>query len=168
MNDAGKRCCFVNISAIKAVAGFANEIGKGNPAATLSYERVCQGNKLRALIIAAHGSRKRQSNEEVADLAKRIAVKIKDQFDTVDHAFLQFAHPSLEHKIQRLIQNGVKNIVVFPFFTGSGSHILVDIPQLVEQKKNEYNNVDIRICRHLGKLFAIEDIIVDEVTSQSR
>jgi sirohydrochlorin ferrochelatase len=118
---------------------------------------------LKALIIAAHGSRKKESNLEVALLAARVSKKSKGSFGTVEHAFLQIAEPLLENKIKELVQKGAKKIVIFPFFIGSGSHILVDIPELVQQAKITYKHVEFKLTRHLGKIEAIEDIIIQEV-----
>ena len=118
---------------------------------------------MKALIIAAHGSRKKESNLEVASLAARVLEKAKGSFETVDHAFLQMADPFLENKIDELVQKGATKIVIFPFFIGSGSHILVDIPKLVKQAQLTYKHVEFKLTRHLGKIEAIEDVIIHEV-----
>jgi len=129
----------------------------------LKIEKNIKEKRLKALIIAAHGSRKKESNFEVASLTERLSQKATGSFDIVDHAFLQFAEPLLEHKIEELVQKGAKKIVVFPFFIASGSHILVDIPELIKKIKKTNPNVDFKVTRHLGKIDAIEDIILREV-----
>lgn len=129
----------------------------------MKIEKNIKEKRLKALIIAAHGSRKKESNFEVASLTERLSQKATGSFDIVDHAFLQFAEPLLEHKIEELVQKGAKKIVVFPFFIASGSHILVDIPELIKKIKKTNPNVDFKVTRHLGKIDAIEDIILREV-----
>lgn len=118
---------------------------------------------MKALIIAAHGSRKKESNQEVASLVENVSKKAEGSFEIVAHAFLQMADPLLDKKINELVQKGVTKIVVFPFFIASGSHILVDIPELIKQARITYPHVDFRLTRHLGKIQAIEDIILQEV-----
>ena len=118
---------------------------------------------VKALIIAAHGSRKKESNLEVASLAKRLSHKTKGLFEIVEHAFLQFAEPLIEEKIDELVQKGAKKIVIFPFFIASGSHILVDIPDLIKKVQITHGNVEFTITRHLGKIEAIDNIIIQEV-----
>ena len=118
---------------------------------------------MKALIIAAHGSRKKESNLEIASLVERVSKKAKRSFEIVVHAFLQMADPSLEKKINELVQKGATKIVIFPFFIAGGSHILVDIPELVKQAGLKYPHVEFKLTRHLGKIQAIEDIIVREV-----
>ena len=118
---------------------------------------------MKALIIAAHGSRKKESNLEVASLAARVSEKAAGLFEKVEYAFLQIADPLLEKKIDELVQKGAAEIVIFPFFIGSGSHILVDIPKLVQQAQITYKHVEFKLTRHFGKIEAVEDLILHEV-----
>ena len=118
---------------------------------------------MKALIITAHGSRKNQSNLEVASLVERISKKAKGSFETVEMAFLQMADPLLENKINELVQKGATKIVIFPFFIASGSHVLFDIPELIKQAQLTHNHVEFKLTRHLGKIEAIEDVIIHEV-----
>lgn len=115
------------------------------------------------LIIAAHGSRKKESNQEVIKLTHRLSQKVKKSYDQVEPAFLQFADPLLENQLDTLAGNQPERIVIFPFFIGSGSHILTDIPTLVKEAKEKFPTVEFAITRHLGKLASIEDAIVEEV-----
>ena len=119
--------------------------------------------QMKTLIIAAHGSRKQASNIEVERLAGRLAGKLSDRFDRVIPAFLQFADPLLEDVLQTAAKDGGQ-VVVFPFFIGSGSHILEDIPALVSQAGLDHPEVEFILARHLGKLESIDRIIIDEVT----
>jgi len=118
---------------------------------------------VKVLIIAAHGSRKKESNLEVASLVKSVSKKLKGSFELVDYAFLQMADPLLEKKIEALVQKGATKIVIFPFFMASGSHILFDIPKIVRQAQSTHKHVEFKLTRHFGKIEAIEDIIVHEV-----
>lgn len=118
---------------------------------------------MKALIIAAHGSRKTTANEETLALVKKFDRETQHSFDFVVCAFLQFAEPGLIRQIDRLVDQGVEQIVVFPFFIGAGSHITTDIPALVEQTRKIHPSVKIAVATHLGRLDDIEDIIFKEV-----
>ncbi len=124
---------------------------------------------MRSLIIAAHGSRKKESNKELAALAAKICQNTSlKSYDDVDHAFLQMAEPLLENKILEKIESGAKKIVIFPFFIGSGSHILIDIPNLINEFKEKYPLVELILTNHLGMLESIEDVIINEVEKVSK
>ncbi len=100
---------------------------------------------------------------EVASLAQRLSKKATGSFESVDHAFLQFAEPLLENKINELAKKGVKKIVIFPFFIAAGNHILVDIPEAVKKAEAVHPDIDFSITDHLGKIQAVEEIILRQV-----
>ena len=114
------------------------------------------------LIIAAHGSRKKASNDELAILAGRLKTRLSDRFDRVAHAFLQLAEPLLEDTLNEMAAKGDVRVVVFPFFIGAGSHIKEDIPRLVEDARQRYPDADIVLTRHLGALETIDGLIAGE------
>ena len=121
---------------------------------------------MNALIIAAHGSRKPASNDEVARLTEKIRKNAAGQFEFVAHAFLQFAEPLLEQVIEQMAQKKVTTLVIFPFFIGSGAHITSDIPELVAAARQNHPEITIRTTRHLGKIKAIETVILQEILSE--
>jgi len=123
---------------------------------------------LKTVIVAAHGSRQKASAAEVAALAQKMDKKIKTDgshdIQQVVHAFLQFCDPSLETVLQELVDSGVEEVVIFPFFISAGSHVQTDIPQAVETARRQYPDVQFHITRHLGILDAVEDLILGEVS----
>jgi len=129
-----------------------------------------------ALIIVAHGSRNKESARQVAALCQKLSDKakniadqhpfVRNKFDRVAHAFLQFASPGLEETIEDLVQQGTHKIIIFPFFIAAGSHLLTDIPQAIEAARKIYPGVEFSITRHLGGISAIEEIILNEVMTQ--
>lgn len=114
---------------------------------------------MNALLILAHGSRKKESNQEIIALAKKIE-KIAAEFAFVRCAFLQFALPTFEEQVQNLVDKGATEIMVFPYFISSGSHVVCDIPQLVAQARAKHPQVHFMQAFHLGKLPGIEKFIV--------
>ena len=117
------------------------------------------------LIIAAHGSRKKESNLEVAALAKALSSKLSHVVGQVEYAFLQFSQPLLADALDKLVAEGARHIIVFPFFIGRGSHIMLDIPDCVNTCREKYPDVSIEITPHLGSLPAVQDVIAGEVLS---
>lgn len=122
---------------------------------------------MKILVIAAHGSRKKESAMEVAALTGKLGKLAKPEFDRVVHGFLQFSDPLLPGVIEAAVEDGADTVVVFPFFISAGSHIMTDIPDLVTGLAEKYPAVDFRITRHLGTVDGIEDIILTEVGSDA-
>ncbi len=116
---------------------------------------------MKALIIAAHGSRKKESALEVARLAEK--VRGKSDMDRVAHAFLQFSEPFLPQVIDELARDGVEEMVIFPFFISAGAHVNMDIPEAVEAAQKAHPGIQFKITRHLGIIPSVEDLILGEV-----
>jgi sirohydrochlorin cobaltochelatase len=118
---------------------------------------------MNGLLIAAHGSRKQPSNEEVMSLTRQIRVLAADVFDRVECGFVQFAEPTVEAQLEKLVSEGVDRIVVFPHFLGSGSHVSNDIPRLVQGIESRHPGVRIRVTPHLGSLDGLQHLIYEKV-----
>ena len=118
----------------------------------------------RALIVVAHGSRREASNEEIRDLARRLA-GATDSFGRVSAAFLELADPSIPEGIEQSIRDGADEVVVFPYFLSAGRHVVVDIPAEVARVKERYPDARIQVADYLGALDAIPDLILRHLPS---
>lgn len=103
-----------------------------------------------ALIIVAHGSRKESSNSEVMLLGEKVNSLVDGQYDVVKTGFLEFAEPSLEECIKASVEEGVRDIVILPYFLASGNHVSRDIPAIVKQMEKMYSEVKIELKEHIG------------------
>lgn len=103
-----------------------------------------------ALLLIAHGSRHEASNDEVRALTARLRSAAAGRFEMVDCAFLELAEPSIPDGIERLIDGGAQAVTVLPYFLAAGRHVIQDVPALVEEKRAEHPEVDIRITPYLG------------------
>lgn len=91
----------------------------------------------KGLVFIAHGSHNKSANAEIEKLVEILKEKNKNKYACINHAFLQFARPSIEDVINLQIKLGMNEIILFPYFLSSGNHVVNDIPLLVNayQKK---------------------------------
>lgn len=115
---------------------------------------------MKALLLIAHGSRRAASNDEVRELAKRLADRAGDSYDMVDAAFLELAEPSIPDGIQCCINRGAREVVVLPYFLSAGRHVAEDIPREVQAKIDQYPELDIRIAPYLGSADGIVELLL--------
>ena len=115
---------------------------------------------MKSLLLVAHGSRRRESNEEIGRLAARVAERAGDRFDVVEHAFLELCEPSIGDGIERCIARGASEVRVLPYFLARGTHVAEDIPAEVDPKRAEHPDVDIVITDYLGTSDALPDLLV--------
>lgn len=115
---------------------------------------------MKALLLIAHGSRRTESNREIATLADRLAHKAASDFPIVQHAFLELADPLIPDGIELCIARGATCVRVVPYFLARGTHVANDIPRQVATKQAEYPDMDIRITDYLGTSDELVDVLL--------
>lgn len=121
----------------------------------------------RALLLVAHGSRRVASNDEIRELAQRLAASSRsNEFDFVEAAFLELAEPSIPDGIEDSIQRGATEVVVFPYFLSAGRHVAEDIPAEVRIKQDQHPDTLIRIAGYLGTAEEMTQMIFNHLGRQ--
>jgi len=115
---------------------------------------------VKALLLVAHGSRRIESNEEVAALAARVAARAEGRFDIVKYAFLELAVPSIPDGIEQCLQKGARSVSVLPYFLARGTHVVEDIPEQVAIKQKQHPDTDIHITPYLGTVSELPDVLL--------
>lgn len=123
---------------------------------------------MKALIFLAHGSRREKSNQEVFAMADAIRSPLAAEFDRVDAAFLELVPPSLREAMERMLEQGVRSITIYPYFLNSGKHVDKDIPDIVDEFRISYPDCEIEVERHFGALDEVPQLIVDQLSSAGR
>jgi len=120
---------------------------------------------MKALLIIAHGSRRKDSNDEVRRLADRIRENSGPAFGLVVSAFLEISSPQMDSAIADLAEEGATSITVFPYFLAAGTHVANDLPRIVDEEKELYPNINFEILPHLGALQGISTLILNQIYS---
>ena len=114
---------------------------------------------MKALLLIAHGSRRIQSNDEIAVIAGQLAARMDGQFESIRYAFLELAEPSISAVIDQLVADGSAEIVMLPYFLSAGRHVYEDIPEIIEAKKKEHSNVTFWVASYLGEAPEVIDVL---------
>lgn len=112
------------------------------------------------LVLAAHGSRKIESNKEVKQFAQSLALNLLD-INYVTCGFLELAEPGIEAAISEAIEAGCGEIVVVPYFLAAGRHVQTDVPEIIEQCQQAFPEVHIRMTSHLGASPSLQDAVIN-------
>ena len=121
---------------------------------------------MKALLLVAHGSRKEQSNDEIAALVKRLEPLAADRFDCVGYAFLERALPGIGDQVRAYAARGVTEIVVFPYLLAMGQHVATDIPTCLAQLQAEYPGLTIHLTPHIGAARGMPALILDQIRQE--
>ena len=114
--------------------------------------------KKKALLVAAHGSRKKVSNIEIHQLANNILLK-SQVFDIVEACFLEIAKPSIPDGIKSCIEKNASEILIMPYFLAAGMHVIEDIPGIVDKERLKHKGVIIKSLPYFGSSPVIVDIL---------
>ena len=115
---------------------------------------------MKAILIVAHGSRRVQSNEEIAELTSKVAALAGDDISLVACAFLELATPSIPDGITELVEQGATDVSVVPYFLAAGTHVKIDIPAEVEKACKQHTNVNIRTTGYIGAQPGIAQLLL--------
>ena len=113
---------------------------------------------MKALLIVAHGSRNTEFNDDINALAMEIAGR-SHAYEVVSHAFLELVQPDIPAGIHDLVERGASSITVLPYFLARGSHVTQDIPELVEEARVRYPDLNLSVLTHIGGSGAIADFV---------
>jgi len=110
-------------------------------------------------VVFAHGSRVEAANQAVRAVAAELARA--GRFDQVEAAFLELGDPDLDGAVARLALRGVVRIVVIPYFLTLGTHLERDLPRIVADISNHYQNLQIQVTAPLDGHPALVEILLD-------
>ncbi len=117
---------------------------------------------MKAIIFIAHGSKKDQSNNEFVNLIEKVS-KEDTKYNFKKAAFLELSTPCVQEVAVEFIKKDVKDISFYPYFLNSGKHVLIDLPNIIENLKKEYPLVEFKLLSHFGKSEKIKDIILSDI-----
>jgi sirohydrochlorin ferrochelatase len=113
------------------------------------------------IIVFAHGSRLEPANEAVrvvaADLAQRVTPT------PVQAAFLELGTPGLVEAAISMADEGIKRIVVAPYFLTPGMHLDRDLPKLIEEIRRVRPELEVQTTGSLDGHPALAAILWDRV-----
>ena len=120
--------------------------------------------KKQALVLFAHGARDPRWAIPFERLAERARQLRPDTH--VSLAFLELMEPRLPERVAELVQNGVTQLSVVPVFLGQGGHVLRDLPPLLDELREAYPELDIRLSKAVGEDDAVQESIAKYCLSQ--
>lgn len=117
---------------------------------------------MEALIIVAHGSKVKSSNDEIINIVSKIKFNIDDNI-LVFHAFLELSEPSIFIAMNKAIAENCKKIKIFPYFLAAGKHVQEDIPCEIKKFKKLHPEIEFILLPHIGNCNGIENMIISNL-----
>lgn len=120
---------------------------------------------MKALLLIAHGSRRKKSNDEVVVLAEKLKTTCADQYQIFEAGFLEIANPAIATAFDTCIKQGATSITVLPYFLNSGLHVTTDIPAHIEEAQQQFPLIEIKVAAHIGASEMMMSLLIDAANS---
>ena len=120
-----------------------------------------------AILLCGHGSRNPETAEEFHILVARVQEKLSPQ--TVTGAFLQFNQPNIRDGLQKIYDQGQREIIVQPVTLYNANHTKNDIPEILAEFTKTHPDVNLQYGTFLGlapmvieaAIFSIQSVLPD-------
>lgn len=109
-----------------------------------------------AVLLIAHGSRNAAANQDLFDLAARLAEE--GAHPIIEASFLELAEPDILEGGRRCVEQGARRVLMAPYFLSMGVHLVRDLADAREELARTHPNVAFELGRPLGP-----DPLLDEL-----
>lgn len=110
-----------------------------------------------AIILLGHGSRVPDAGKHMEKVAA--GLKGKYGYDMVEVCYMSRLGPHLPEIFKKCMEQGATDVMVIPYFLHDGLHLVLDIPEMLQELACEYPNVKVVLGKNLG----FDEILVDLV-----
>ena len=115
----------------------------------------------KGVLVVAHGSRAKETEAALEAVLEMVKAKLPGT--VVECAFMEFSERTLEKGVAALVEKGVTEIKIVPYFLFSGIHIKEDIPNMAADCAANFPGVAITMGEPLGVDERLADILVDRM-----
>lgn len=112
------------------------------------------------IILIGHGSKA----AEALEILVNVRLKLEKAFPVpMRMASLQHNRPFFSDAVIELVIEGIKKIVVVPFFLYPGNHVISDIPEIINDEKKKHPDIEFYLAGHLGADRRIVEVVIDRI-----
>lgn len=109
-----------------------------------------------AVIVLGHGSRAPGASEAMERIAAILRTRRPQRIEV---AHMELAEPLLESVLAELHADGIRRVVLVPYFLHNGVHLREDIPAILSEACARLSGLEVAMAPHLG----FDDALVDVV-----
>ncbi|BDA49606.1 probable sirohydrochlorin cobaltochelatase [Coccomyxa sp. Obi] len=119
-----------------------------------------------AVVLVDHGSKRTEANDMLEEFAALYRTMSNRQ--RVEIAHMELAEPSIGTAVAKCASDGIKKVVIAPYFLSRGRHITSDIPALVAEAQRAHPELECIIAEPIGIDPLMAQVIENRVTGALR
>jgi precorrin isomerase len=147
------------VSVVHALCTIAAGRRDGESLATEPTSQAKESGSLRdeTIILMGHGSRVPGAGKDMEEVARRL--KDKYGYPRVEMCFISRLGPHFPEIFEKCVNQGAKKILAIPYFLHEGLHLLLDIPEMMQQEAKRFPHVKLILGRSLGFDEGLVDLV---------
>jgi sirohydrochlorin ferrochelatase len=114
-----------------------------------------------AVLLIAHGSRRREANDDLVRLAK--SLQSRWTHGPVEIAYLELAEPTIPQGLEACLRQGATEIRMSPYFLSEGAHVTEDLAGFRDEFTGAHPDVRVVLCPPLGLHPLIVEIVLQRI-----
>jgi sirohydrochlorin ferrochelatase len=114
-----------------------------------------------AILLIAHGSRYAPANDDLHQIARRIAER--GEYPIVEASFLELAEPGILAGGDRCVEQGATRVLMVPYFLSAGVHLRRDLTAARDELQARHPHVDFRLGLPLGPHPLLNELVVERI-----
>jgi len=114
-----------------------------------------------AVLLIAHGSRRREANDDLARLAEML--RSRWSRGPVEIAYLELAEPTIPQGLEACLRQGASEIRMSPYFLSEGAHVTEDLTRFRNDFASIHPEVRVILCPPLGLHPLIVEIVLQRI-----
>ena len=118
---------------------------------------------MKGILVVGHGSRSKEAFEVFNRVLDNFKLKVEDN---VEGCFMELCAPNIPDTIDNMYKNGIRDIVVVPYFLFLGIHMKEDVPRILNEIKNKYGDLKISLAKPIGYNNIIADILKENAEGE--
>lgn len=116
---------------------------------------------MQGVLLVAHGSRAPQTLQTMEAVAQMVHERLPQA--VIQVAYMEFCEVNIAQGLTLLLEQGVTDIKVVPYFLFDGIHIQQDIPQELAAFQQQHPNVRISMGKTLGADERLAAIVAERI-----
>jgi sirohydrochlorin ferrochelatase len=114
-----------------------------------------------AVLLIAHGSRRREANDDLMRLAELLRPRWVD--GPVEIAYLELAEPTIPQGLEACVRQGATEIRMSPYFLSEGAHVTEDLTRFRDEFASAHPEVRVLLCPPLGLHPLIVEVVLQRI-----
>jgi sirohydrochlorin ferrochelatase len=113
-----------------------------------------------AVILLGHGSRVPEAGKDM----ERVAARLREKYGyrLVEICFMSRLGPHFPEVFEKCVSLGAGKVLVIPYFLHSGLHLVLDLPEMLQEQAERFPDVSLQ----MGRGFGFDEMIVDLVRTR--